>query len=66
MPEDMMTKSTHSTEFEIDLSVEDLLDKLIQGQITPKEEAKYNQLLAQRSRMMKPSFPIRNRRRIAA
>ncbi|MEO8722149.1 MAG: hypothetical protein ABI395_01320 [Sphingobium sp.] len=66
MSHDMENPRAHSMEFEIDLSVEDLLDKLIQGQITPPEVARYNQLLAQRSRMMRPTLPSRGRRRVAA
>lgn len=66
MAADMEKSRVHSVEFEIDMTVEDLLDKLIQGQITMNEVARYNQLLAQRSRMMRPTLPARNRKRVLA
>ena len=56
----------HSREFEIDLSVEALIGKLMAGSLTREEEVRYQQLLAQRSRMMRPvSAPTRFRRRAA-
>jgi hypothetical protein len=43
----------HSTEFEIDQSVDDLIRKLVAGELSQQEEALYNQLLARRSRLMR-------------
>jgi hypothetical protein len=66
MTAEMTKEPAHSLEFEIDATVEDLLGKLITDVLTPMEEARYNQLLAQRSRMMRPTFLGRARRRVLA
>jgi hypothetical protein len=63
---DMDHQAGHSGEFEIDLSIEDLVGKLISDSLTAQDEARFNQLLAQRSRMMRPNVKGRSRRNLAA
>jgi hypothetical protein len=57
------TKLSNSREFSIDLYVEELLGKLVAGTLSPEEEADFNYLVAQRSRMMR--FSRSERRRAA-
>lgn len=54
MANDMNFTFVHSRESEIDKVLEDLIGKLIAGELTPKEEAEFEELLAQRSRLMRP------------
>jgi hypothetical protein len=53
MQTDDMIESRKSPEYTIDLAVETLLGKMLAGSITNAETAEYNQLLVQRSRMMR-------------
>lgn len=60
----MKYEPIRSKEFDIDETVETLLGKLVSGAITPSEESQYQQLLVQRSRLMRTA--VRSRRKHAA
>ena len=63
---DIMEKQrSNSPEYQIDLNVELLLEKLLKGSLTDKELADFNHLLADRSRMMRPNATLKLRRRAA-
>lgn len=66
MAKDMTKEPTTSQEFAIDTTVDALLGKLMSGNITAAEQSQYQQLLIQRSRLMRPSMMARMRRRAAA
>lgn len=63
---DMKLKPVKSQEFEIDGNVENLLGKLVAGSLTPAEESQYQQLLIQRSRLMRSPISGRFKKRSAA
>lgn len=65
MTGDMKLGYTHSKESEIDRTVEDLIGKMIYDGLTPAEEALYNQLIFQRSRLMRPAVLDRQRAAVA-
>lgn len=60
MQADEMIENRKSPEYSIDLAVETLLGKMLTGAITKAETAEYNQLLVQRSRMMRGSSGARH------
>ncbi len=62
----MKHEPAHSREFEIDMTVEQLVGKLMNDALTSDEEARFKQLMAQRSRMMRQGFSRTVRRRVAA
>jgi hypothetical protein len=55
----------NSREFEIDSAVEQLVGKMMSGQITPAEESHFRQLMVQRSRMMRQGMGRQLRRKFA-
>lgn len=65
---DMATiESTTSREAEIDRTVEWFIGKIVDGTATADDKAKYEQLIAQRARLMRPgrTFPYYSYRRAA-
>jgi len=65
MAGDVILENRRSPEYTIDLTVEGLLAKMLAGALTPAEMAEYNQLLAQRSRLMRHAIHARHRRKAA-
>jgi len=69
MPVTMNFQYVHTRESQIDDKLEDLLGKLVTGELSREDEVLYNQLVAQRTRMMRPvvrKLPQRQRRRLYA
>jgi hypothetical protein len=53
---------TFSAESQLDRSIEELIGKLVDQQLTDAEEMRLRQLVAQRSRKMRRSMPLSGRR----
>lgn len=58
---------THSLESEVDRNIDDLVGKIIEGNGTPEDRIRLEELVAQRTRLMQPDRynPYRTRRRYA-
>jgi hypothetical protein len=65
LPE-MKSERMHSVESEIDDVLEVLLGKMLSDGLTAKEQAQYDQLLIERSRLMRPVFLVHRSARYAA
>jgi hypothetical protein len=61
MSNDMNFTFVHSKESEIDKVLEELIGKLVSDGLTPQEAALFEELLAQRSRLMRPMGMYRPR-----
>lgn len=55
MTANMNIQFVHSRESQIDDKLEDLLSKLVHGGLSPEDEVLYDQLVTQRTRMMRPA-----------
>jgi low affinity Fe/Cu permease len=58
----------HSQEFTVDIGIEEIISKIVDGTATPEEEVKLDHLASRRTRMMRRGFSARHQgsRRIAA
>lgn len=61
----MFNVARKSLEYQIDLRLEELLEKILQGNVSAAEEAEYRSLVAERSRLMRPSSRPRIARKAA-
>jgi hypothetical protein len=51
---------TSQVEFNLDRDVEELIGRLVSGQMTPAERARYDDMVARRSRLMRANYRERN------